>query len=866
MRRILPATIILMLLIGLLIPYCSAQEGERVKLILDLEPRGCGEVYAEPPGENYTYAPGTMVQVYARPAEGCRFAYWASDLAGLNGSISNPVTLTLFSDTYLKAVFARIGAPRPGAGEGAKHVFLRITANVTGFQEEVRLVPAGEEVTITVPREIFVNDSARYVFVGWDGLDSKEPTITIRVTEDTAVKALYTLYLKFMDLWYHYTDFTEFHAPVVELGPGARMRPTHLLLRPVNITLPAGSRIPRELADRVEVKYQKEYLLTVGSTISEPLVISLNGEPITLESTVQRWVPEGAAVTLTILWEPERAWVAGPTQRSLMMDGPKSILIEFEEKPHAWALDSPLKPLIYPILDSVAARLRGGPLWPQASRIISQPILVYAIFAAVPAAVGGIGYMGYRILSRITVGAGRGRKVIEERIRRAEPEEIISAIPSGTATMATGMRREEELPESAPFPEWLHVEPQGGVEPISMATRPVEEPTWPAGEPEEAEGPKMDPLQLISAGGEVLAGDLVEAMAGRLDEEVFNALRDAVLSGRLTIECLDGEVWSPLWVRRVAVVLEREGAAAIIGADIFVRERVARWLGLVEKAATGGSYKLLENAYERDVEGAAARIGGASLVILGEMVGPETVMVYRYAAGLLRCRLVKLGEGPLPPARIQYPSVEELAAYMAVKAAAMDLIDRVGLDEVMEVADIASMSRSYTTIDDYLKMLATGPISLGEFKRLESSRLFDRFEQEAVAVWRRTGRINDAIIHYSNILVQMDPANAEVKLRIFREKLVKIVERLQQQLQQLRGREPARQPPAQQAPAKSPPEEAVKPELKPEPAPGKEKRENRELDEIARRYEIMLRGVGSDEVRKRLEKQLRGLRGEHREE
>jgi hypothetical protein len=122
----------------------------------------------------------------------------------------------------------------------------------------------------------------------------------------------------------------------------------------------------------------------------------------------------------------------------------------------------------------------------------------------------------------------------------------------------------------------------------------------------------------------------------------------------------------------------------------------------------------------------------------------------------------------------------------------------------MEVADIASMSRSYTTIDDYLKMLATGPISLGEFKRLESSRLFDRFEQEAVAVWRRTGRINDAIIHYSNILVQMDPANAEVKLRIFREKLMKIVERLQQQLQQLRGREPARQPPAQQAPGQEP--------------------------------------------------------------
>ncbi|MCL7384630.1 MAG: hypothetical protein LZ174_10115, partial [Thaumarchaeota archaeon] len=100
--------IILTACIGLLTPLASGQAGE-VRLTLDLEPKDCGRVYAEPPGENYTYRPGTMVQIYAEQAEGCKFAYWVSDLAGLNGSLNNPVTVTLFSDAYFKAVFVRVG-------------------------------------------------------------------------------------------------------------------------------------------------------------------------------------------------------------------------------------------------------------------------------------------------------------------------------------------------------------------------------------------------------------------------------------------------------------------------------------------------------------------------------------------------------------------------------------------------------------------------------------------------------------------------------------------------------------------------------------------------------------------------------------
>jgi hypothetical protein len=369
--------------------------------------------------------------------------------------------------------------------------------------------------------------------------------------------------------------------------------------------------------------------------------------------------------------------------------------------------------------------------------------------------------------------------VIEERIRRARPEEIISAIPSGAFTQSVS-RGEERLPDKAPFPEWLHIEVPESVE----AGKPVEaveemEPAWDAEKKGEEGRMMVNPMEIISAGGEVMADDLIEALTGRLDDEVFEALKDAVLSGRLRITAVKDAVWSPIWVRAVARVLEREGAAAILGADTYVRRRVAEWLGLVEQEATGRQYTVIEDAYEGDVEAAAARISGSSMVILGENVRPEAVRAYGYASRLLGCRLVKLGDGPLPPARIQSPSTEELAAYMAVKAAAMGLMDRIGLDEVMDVAAIASMSRSYMTVDDYLGELSKGPVDLEAFKRAESGRLFDRFEQLAVAVWRATGSVSDAVTHYSNILAQMDPANMEVKLRIFGEKLVKMAGRQQ---------------------------------------------------------------------------------------
>ena len=59
MRRAILTALTVLILLGLLIP-CQAQ-AEGIRLRLELEPSDCGTVYAEPPGENYTYAPGTMI-------------------------------------------------------------------------------------------------------------------------------------------------------------------------------------------------------------------------------------------------------------------------------------------------------------------------------------------------------------------------------------------------------------------------------------------------------------------------------------------------------------------------------------------------------------------------------------------------------------------------------------------------------------------------------------------------------------------------------------------------------------------------------------------------------------------------------------
>lgn len=69
---------------------------------------GRGSIIATPsPGTNGCYAPGTVVTITAIPEPGFTFAGWI----GPQGGTNNPLTLTLFSNVWLRADFAAPGSP-----------------------------------------------------------------------------------------------------------------------------------------------------------------------------------------------------------------------------------------------------------------------------------------------------------------------------------------------------------------------------------------------------------------------------------------------------------------------------------------------------------------------------------------------------------------------------------------------------------------------------------------------------------------------------------------------------------------------------------------------------------------------------------
>jgi hypothetical protein len=486
-------------------------------------------------------------------------------------------------------------------------------------------------------------------------------------------------------------------------------------------------------------------------------------------------------------------------------------------------------------------------MWPQVSQIVSQPATVYAMFFSIPAGFAGIGYACYRIVSRIGVGGlkiGRARKIIEEKIRRASPEEIMSVIPSSTTPTPMLSREEIKLPEYFELPDWLRISKveveMGRYKPVSMEKIEkveVKETVEELGEVEELEEEvrSIDVLELISRGGEVRADELVEALMSRLDEEVLEKLRSAVLSGELKVTALRNTLWSPVKVRKIFKALDKDGMIALVGSDHYTRKRVAEWAGMIEREVTGKSYMVIESAYEKDTDSIAARIGGLSLVVLGEGVGLDVTRAYASTAKLLDVKLIKLGVGPLRTITIEDPSIDELAAYMVAKATLMGLIDRIGLGEVWGVSRIASMSRSYDTIDDYLKELSKGPINIESFKEMESKKLFDEYEREAVAVWQETKNVGDALAHYSNILAQIDPANMNLKLELFKEKLSKIAKGMEE-ASRVRARVEAR--------------ETVKTEASELKA------------KLAEKYTPILKNIKDEEVRRKLLRYL-GMEGRH---
>jgi hypothetical protein len=117
-----------------------------------------------------TFASGTQVSLTATPTSGYSFSGWS------NGSTTNPLTVTLNSNTSITANFQVIVNSYTltvSAGEGGS-----VTTEGGEYEE-------GTEVTITAtPQE-------GYGFIGWNGSDSSSSTISVTVTSNTTIEAIF---------------------------------------------------------------------------------------------------------------------------------------------------------------------------------------------------------------------------------------------------------------------------------------------------------------------------------------------------------------------------------------------------------------------------------------------------------------------------------------------------------------------------------------------------------------------------------------------------------------------------------------------------------------------------------------------------
>ena len=119
-----------------------------------------------------TYSQGTQVSITATPSSGFTFSQWS------NGSTTNPITVTLNSNTNLSATFAAI----------INTYTLTVSAAEGGtVSTEGGTYDEGTEVTI------IATPSEGYRFTGWEGNTSTEESLTITLNSDQTLQALFEL-------------------------------------------------------------------------------------------------------------------------------------------------------------------------------------------------------------------------------------------------------------------------------------------------------------------------------------------------------------------------------------------------------------------------------------------------------------------------------------------------------------------------------------------------------------------------------------------------------------------------------------------------------------------------------------------------
>ena len=125
-----------------------------------------------------TYSQGTQVSITATPSSGFTFSQWS------DGSTTNPITITLNSNTNLNAQFQAVVQYTLSAEVKDNMGGVLIIQSEEWYDFELNFNEGSEVNIVAIPEE-------GYEFVGWEGFDDNSAEITVIVDSITSIQAIF---------------------------------------------------------------------------------------------------------------------------------------------------------------------------------------------------------------------------------------------------------------------------------------------------------------------------------------------------------------------------------------------------------------------------------------------------------------------------------------------------------------------------------------------------------------------------------------------------------------------------------------------------------------------------------------------------
>jgi len=665
-----------------------------------------------------SYRQGSRATIEARVSPECRFVKWVFRGGGLPEEVAaNPFTFYVFDDVEATAILEKLYRDN---GTVIERVYIAFSANITSKALNLprpKIVRPGERVDIYAQTEV-LDGEYKYVFLYWsgpDGLRIDRASASITVNKSMTLVANYYVFRKFLDEYYPLHVFVKTSYPDVELPDGTVQRAVAIRVQGYNITL-AIQPVPEPLLNLVEPVYERyiPYIITVSSP--EEVVLTVNGKPLEVGSSVRLMDREGKAVVIEAPSEagnvrlkkvmlgnmPQKPLGSGSEVIAFPLSKPIEVELIYTTIPHAFLREIPVVgALAYTLTEtgySILGAILGTTLYSDVEEI-PFPIALATPLALIIGSGGGLAYAA-RIISRRGVrasiaAAGRG------------------SIRGVRSRIASLMEKNEAEPDILPIKTELPYESRFTASPELVKMLEEAEPVEAVegAEAEEEEEPVFDTDFMEKL--EELVRVVEEGGRGTFPSSLLQLTRftetylDAVQTNRVRLE-IDT---TPLIYREEITKLVRKilatpsGVITVSGGDRLLRERV------VEKALERAGRKWVKagglilppepTAIAQTLKKTAK---GADTLILRDVAPSKALAQAAITSKLLIISILERGgEIELPP----IPD-DALPGVTASILAERELIKRIDHIQFNALVTLARIFRGAETVMAFADLLEEG--------------------------------------------------------------------------------------------------------------------------------------------------------------